>query len=339
MPAPEPPRDTYVWLFGAGLSSAFGLPNTPALLKALSTVASDELERELDVAYRFLYPDARYDHFQPDVVDFFSALSAFVGIGQGWPGTGLKNGRELLRTLRRAIARMLISKAREISDSRLRSHDYLQRAVAPGHVIITTNWDPIVERFAELNDIPLRLSSSSNKFSPTEVTLIKLHGSVDWTLASSTSRPYELEDYATLRELRTSGRSYRAALPDRTGAEELVRVRADWSNMWQRVSSRAREPWLVTMVTGKQDELGPLQSVWRDAYAALGRARKLEVAGYSLPPDDVEVRTLLRAGVMRGRGRPPIVVVDPNPATHARFRTLLSHTIESDYFGVPSVRS
>jgi hypothetical protein len=88
------------------------------------------------------------------------------------------------------------------------------------------------------------------------------------------------------------------------------------------------------MVTGKQDELGPLQSVWRDAYSAFGRAAQIEVAGYSLPPDDVEVRTLLRAGIMRGSARPTIKVVDPSPPAHARFRTLISHQIESDYGGV-----
>lgn len=337
MPAPEPPRDTDVWFFGAGVSSAFGLPNTPALLKCLYDYASPDVLGDLESAYQFLYPDAQYNHFQPDVVDFFSALSAFVGVGQGWPGTGLKNGRDLLRALRRSIARLLIERSRQIPAERLKRHEYLTKAVAPGNVIITTNWDPLVERFAELNDIPLRLATSSNKFSPTEVTLIKLHGSVDWTLTSSTSKSYTLEEYANLSERRTDGRTYRIGLPSEE-QEGLVRIRSQWSNLWQRVSSRTKEPWLVTMVTGKQDELGPLRPMWRDAYAALGRARTLEVAGYSLPADDVEVRTLLRAGVMRGYSRPPIRVVDPSPATHARFRTLIAHSIESDYFGVPSVR-
>lgn len=337
MPAPEPPRDTNVWFFGAGLSSAFGLPNTPGLLKSV-TASDPELADDLSRAYKFLYPDAEYDHYQPDVVDFFSALSAFVGVGQGWPGTGLRNGRELQRRLKRAISHMLIDKARAIPQDSLANHAYLTEAVAPDNVIITTNWDPIVERFAALNDIPLRYASSSNKFVPGHVTLIKLHGSVDWTAQRDVAPTYSnLDHLATLRESVSPGRQYRLALS--TDQDDLVRIRADWANLWQRVRSRTREPCLVTMVTGKQDELGPLSSVWRDAYAALGRARRLEIAGYSLPPDDVEVRTLLRAGIRRGRVEPPVTVVDPAPSTHARFRSLLTHSIESDYFGVPSVRS
>ena len=280
MPAPEPPRDTDVWFFGAGLSSAFGLPNTPALLKQLEGTLRPDLKERLRAAYRFLYPDAVYDHYQPDVVDFFSSLSAFVGVGQGWPGTGLKDSQTLLRELKRAIGHLLIQRTKEIGDSRLRDHPYLNEVVQPGNVVVTTNWDPVVERHAELRGIPLRRSRESGKFSTTGITLLKLHGSVDWTSNQSVRRDYELDDYASLTELQNSPRPYRIALPAVVdGVAELVRVRASLGDMWSRVSSRTNEPWIVTMVTGKQDELGPLQTVWRDAYAAIGRARRLEVAG------------------------------------------------------------
>lgn len=333
MPSPEPPRNVDAWILGAGMSSAFGLPNTAALLKELSGDLSSELRANLDGAYKFLYPDAAYSHFMPDVVDFFSSLSAFVEVGQGWPGTGLKNPRDLLRQLRRLIARMLINKVRAIPESKLRSHPYLCEAVRAGNVIVTTNWDPLVEAFALASEIPLRLASRSGHFPSESVTLLKLHGSVDWTLRRSASKTLSLENYASIAELQNASRPYTLTLP--TEVDALLRVRAGRSNMWQRVQSRTTEPLLVTMVTGKQDDLGPLKPVWKDAYSALGRARKIEVAGYSLPPDDVEVRTLLRAGIMRGRTRPPLTVVDPSPQTHARFRSLVSHEIASDYGGVP----
>ncbi|MBL0886390.1 SIR2 family protein [Myceligenerans indicum] len=336
MPAPEPPRDTKVWFFGAGLSSAFGLPNTPALLKELETALRPQLSARLRAAYKFLYPDATYDHYQPDVVDFFSSLSAFVGVGQGWPGTGLKDSQTLLRELKRAIAHLLITRTKEVDGVKLRKHPYLTEAVQPGHVIVTTNWDPLVERHAELREVPLRRSRESGRFSTSGVTLLKLHGSVDWTSNRTVKRSYDHTDYASLTELQTAGRQYRVALPSLEGdVDQLVRIRAYLGDMWSRVSSRTYEPWIVTMVTGKQDELGPLQAVWRDAYAALGRADRVEIAGYSLPPDDIEVRTLIRAGVMRGRDEPALKVVDPSPPVHARFRSLITHQIESDYGGVP----
>ena len=58
---------------------------------------------------------------------------------------------------------------------------------------------------------------------------------------------------------------------------------------------------MITMARGKAGDLGPLRDVWRDAYGAVSRAQRLEIVGYSMPPDDIEIRTLLRAGVLRGR--------------------------------------
>jgi len=330
-----------VFLLGAGVSSAFKLPNTPALLKELDSAAAGwgevgaDLKSRLTQAYEFLYPDAIYHHYQPDVVDFFSALSAFVGMGTGWPGTSLKDGPELLRRLKRGIAHLLITKERAIDTNALRRHSYLSRVVRPGNIVITTNWDTLVERFAELNDIPLRRAASSGKFRDTEVVLLKLHGSIDWCAPGAASRPWTDVDYAALREQQYGGTQYTIPITTESEPDQLVRIRSSWSALWQTVSSRAREPWLVTMVTGKQDELGPLQSVWRDAYAALGRAHVLEIAGYSLPADDVEVRTLLRAGMQRGNRSAQVRIVNPSPDVHARFRTLLTHDIDSEYVGVP----
>ncbi len=76
-----------------------------------------------------------------------------------------------------------------------------------------------------------------------------------------------------------------------------------WSKAWSFLSSRTTEPHMVTMARGKASDLGPLSAVWRDAYAAVSRAKRLEIVGYSMPDDDIEIRTLLRAGVRRG-GKP-----------------------------------
>lgn len=334
MASPEPPRNLTVWLLGAGVSSSFGLPNTAALLRDVQDRLPKEVTANLKLAYEFLYPDAEYDHFMPDVVDFFSSLSAFVGVGQGWPGTGLKNARELLRQLRRHIAKMLIDEVKAIPDSKLRVSHFLQEVVRPGNVIVTTNWDPLVECFASVSGLPIRLASRSGHFPLESVSLLKLHGSVDWTLGADATKDMGIQNYMTIGELQNSARQHTPSLPEDL-KKSILRIRSKRSNMWQKVSSRTAEPLLVTMVTGKQDELGPLRPVWRDAYSALGRASHINVAGYSLPADDVEVRTLLRAGIMRGRTRPALKIIDPSPATHARFRALVSHRITSDYGGVP----
>jgi hypothetical protein len=70
--------------------------------------------------------------------------------------------------------------------------------------------------------------------------------------------------------------------------------------------------------------------MWDDAYRALCAAKELRIIGYSLPDDDVEIRTLLRAGVARG-SHPTVVVQNPEPGVHVRVRTFVMRTAKSDY--------
>jgi hypothetical protein len=50
--------------------------------------------------------------------------------------------------------------------------------LSPGNVVITRNWDLFIEWYASIRGIRLRLGGWP---SDTNLTLIKLHGSVDWT--------------------------------------------------------------------------------------------------------------------------------------------------------------
>ena len=87
----------------------------------------------------------------------------------------------------------------------------------------------------------------------------------------------------------------------------------------------------MTMYRGKGAELSSLSAVWEDAYDALSRAKTLEIVGYSLPSDDVEIRTLLRAGLTRGQQKVTLTVRNPAPDVHARIRHQVTTNIVSDY--------
>jgi hypothetical protein len=224
-----------------------------------------------------------------------------------------------------------------LDEERLVRHPFLNEMVRPGHVLITSNWDPLIEYFASLKGYPLRLASRARHFEPTEVYVIKLHGSVDWTQADTARRQYySIEELATLRELQFATNVRRHSLPSRrTDGASVVRVRSlPMSIAWQRVRSRTRQPYMVTMATGKSDDLGPLREVWRDAYRALSRAETLDIVGYSMPSDDVEIRTMLRTGIQRGSTAPRLTVVNPAPDVHYRVRNLLDRDAESDYLAV-----
>ncbi len=94
---------------------------------------------------------------------------------------------------------------------------------------------------------------------------------------------------------------------------------------------------MVTMAHGKSGDLGPLRELWRHAYGAISRAARLEIVGYSMPADDIEIRTILRAGVERGTDLNHVVVRNPTPDVHDRIRRYLDRNIKSDYRGIAVV--
>ena len=105
---------------------------------------------------------------------------------------------------------------------------------------------------------------------------------------------------------------------------------------WQFIKARTSRPLMITMSLGKTVDTEPIHSMWEDAYYALSATRHLWVIGYSMPSDDIEIRTLLRAGIARGTTNPrnavaQVTVLNPETQVHVRIRTLVSRTARSDY--------
>src|SRR5579862_135455 len=320
MPAPTPARNRRVYFVGAGLSKAIGLPNTAELLTGVLSLArrskrwskTERLPQRLDTAFQYFYPDATNKGYRPDVVDFFSALRTYIDVGAGMRG-GFQDAAELFRSLKFAIAQLLIEAIRAKDAELLAGHPYLDRVVRPGNIVVTSNWDVVLERYAALHAIPVRLVG----YNATDFTVLKLHGSVDWCTAGRRSRRYTDRSFASLRE-RLVPSPYHMMVPH--AQDTLVRIRAQeqWRGAWSRISSRALDLHMVTMARGKSGDLGPLQEIWRDAYGALSRASRLEIVGYSLPDDDIEIRTLLRGAIQRGGGPAQLVTRNPAPDVHER---------------------
>ena len=292
----------------------------------------ERLAERLERAFQFFYPDAVHDGYKPDVVDFFSALRTYLDVGTGLPG-GFSDAPHLYRSLKSAIAQMLIERTRQSYAALRGGHPYLDEVVRPGNIVVTSNWDVLLERYAGLHGIPLRLCGAGTD----EFVLLKLHGSLDWCLGQHMARVGNAGDYAMLTERLFGERPYRPALPRRAARNDLaVRIRTleGWSSAWRITRSRGSEPYMVTMARGKTGDLGPLRAVWRDAYGAISRAQRLEIVGYSMPPDDIEIRTLLRAGVQRGADLDEVVVRNPAPEVHVRVRQYLDRSVASNYRGV-----
>jgi hypothetical protein len=56
--------------------------------------------------------------------------------------------------LKFAIAHLLVERIRAVDQLLSIGHEYLDQVVRPGNTVITSNWDLVIERYAQLRDIP-----------------------------------------------------------------------------------------------------------------------------------------------------------------------------------------
>jgi hypothetical protein len=333
-----PDRNRSVFFVGAGFGCAAGLPNTAELLAEVHRLAqsnvswgvSKNLEERLTDAYEFFYPE-RGSGFRPEVVDFFSVLSAYGQIDTG----GLPDGfpdRDLLADLRFAIVHVLCDRLRMLSDDILaQEHELLDRMIVKGNIVVTSNWDTLVERAAEARGIAYRLCGRPTD---TELSVLKLHGSIDWLRPTDAKKRVTKGNYADVEELLASERARRRNVV----SSKILRTRVENPGAtWRTIKGAALNPLMLTMSPGKADALGPLIGLWELAYRAISAASTLEIVGYSMPEDDIEIRTLLRAGVLRGPEYPEIIARNPAPDVHSRIREVILRDVTSDYSPVSVV--
>jgi hypothetical protein len=142
------------------------------------------------------------------------------------------------------------------------------------------------------------------------IRLLKLHGSLNWVVRINSRRP-------TRRVLAGSGSAVKLLVKRQitTGRDVFVRSdggrgRSRW-NLW---------PVVVPPVYAKGAfRAGAMQDVWTDASRALERADRVVFYGYSLPGIDIEAEKLFERSMTKNGAAPRVDVVNPAPASAARF--------------------
>ena len=248
-------------------------------------------------------------------------------------------GRDLLSQARTAQARLLecldwFFGLRHAEDRRKpgAARDYLRKifaGLAKGDAIITFNWDTLAERTlaedgrwspAEGYSFPRRLSQNrgygqflpipEGQLKPSDVVVLKLHGSYGWHRLNNT---FFLDSA-----------NYLAGFTLYLGSQ-LVLLRDD-----AEPASYLPSDLVLAYPSFLKPLADPvLEEVWMEAVNYLRRAALVEIIGYSLPSSDAAARVLfaplarrLRAGEVR------VVVRDPSRQTLSRWKTFLGSKAE-----------
>jgi hypothetical protein len=141
------------------------------------------------------------------------------------------------------------------------------------------------------------------------ITVLKLHGSMNWRVRINSARPT-----ANALSGGATGETHLLTSRRLAGREVYVksggRGRTQWK-LW---------PVVVPPVYEKQAlRGGVIQSSWADARSAIEFADRVLFFGYSLPTLDVEAGKLFERALTKNRQIDWVDVVNPSPAAAARF--------------------
>lgn len=334
---------------GAGASKAAGLPLTAELLERVfprhgaakwSSVRSQtDWRNTFSKLFTVVYPQGDVEGFRPGVAELFTLLEVIARNHEGRARLSI-DATATLRDLRREIARGLDAELASLPLEDTPQFRLLATSERPS-VVVTSNWDRLVEKAAHraglkvLFEWPRDVTGRRvSNLESNSVLVLKLHGSTEWgVFGDRTWHGAGLKGvYAKLDAQFGSEPNFgQGQLP-----EDLV-LRFIGQTATRPLGFR--EPLMATMAVGKNVAIDLLDGLWDDAYWALSRAARLEIAGYSFPADDLELRTLLRistrqagqAGLAAGL---ELVVNNPSPAVHQLARAVLGETLVSDYRGL-----
>jgi hypothetical protein len=260
-------------------------------------------EEDVDVVRRaieFLYPhfnNKRGDDGYPRFEEFLSLVSVSVGI-YGKASDAYWKGAE--KSSLRLLSDCLGSLTREAfeNSNRKKSLEVFSDWILPGDVIVTFNWDTLVEKILCERKKEISLKGPDQK----KVSVLKLHGSLSWAQFLDGMVPRNSEYWEDLGD----------------GLRHLKDH--SYADLWDQAD---QPPFIVPPIYQKRIRGDFLGQIWRGALHSIVHATKIVVIGYSLPPEDLHARAMMRLAFMmrksKGHDKSVHVLIDPDPIVAGRF--------------------
>jgi len=326
-------------LFGAGATKACGGPLTNEILpQAFELGVRPDIEREdyINLQEQFLIenfhlPQQQADRTESDypalplllsLVD--TAIDRNQPMGANWPVEKLRHVR---RALQYVVFALLEYKLRRLSHNYYADLlDTLDPTRNTTPTVISLNYDVIVDNAMVkhsdyLPDYGCDIATVRYKAQPHRGTLLKIHGSLNWSYCPSCNR-LDLG-------VSESGRTYKML-------EELYQVnplepRYSCHGFPCPQCSTFVEPVLITPTQLKDYRNPHVQRVWTLAEQALRSADRAIIVGYSLPDDDLDVIYLLRRGLSQLANRAPKNITVVERTSDDAMRAIGKHSVGRRY--------
>ena len=261
-----------VFIIGSGFSASLGLPTLSGLFDKMMRFPERKGEsdkKNVWTALQFLYPhfDSRVSPpSYPPFEEFLSLVISAVdfpffmeGICESWRKSAL-----------RLLTDFMAERAQESEGSELL--DKFVKNLNLGDVIITFNWDNLIERELYKQKKPVNFHSKDDQ----AVAVLKLHGSINWT---------EIPEGLVLKYPESV-----INLSDRI----VHTLDHTYYDLWDSLDT---PPLIVPPGLSKRVIVNPFfKNIWDQAFQSIIDSDSLSIIGYSIPKDDVQARSLLTIG-------------------------------------------
>lgn len=308
-------KNSNVYILGAGFSHNFGLPLTSNfILELVKCCENENFISHINSACRNFFPSFR-DAFEnyPDVEDLYSY---YYSLTNYYSLLGSESNRFMLSFFPEFLYEVAIFLDRKVKNVPKDREPYIKEfceGLKSSDVIISFNWDNLLEYYLEKYNIPFtfQLSEKVNK-----VVLLKLHGSIDWFKTKE-----NLSDRDSFQPIVNNDVEY-----------VFRNKRGNFVNFMKKDKIL---PFFVPPLSNKDELLIPLGEVWRQAYLALRNRLNKVYIGYSLPKADTMARVLFSSYKFMADldeddflEKEKIRVIDPNENALLNFKKYCSDNFE-----------
>lgn len=315
------------FILGAGFSKAANLP----LGDELMTLIIDEAKK---INVREGYKETLFDNIiQPDLddyiwykkhcgieisgyeeinlEDFISYLDIEHFLGLKGKDTWSEEGNRSQILIRNLLSKILFERQQQMSKEKLNFYDKFVKRLKPYDVVITFNYDTVVESALERNDIPFRYhwdvfkklnddGSGELDLDRQEVVLLKLHGSIDWFSKDQFDRSYEYHSKSGHPEyaFHTIFRNehifdpvpiIKGKIHPLDPLKNIFRCN-NMDEYFRKYGEVSESPYIISPSYSKLLYMDHIKALWDGFYSTAMMSKNFVIIGFSLPSHDEYIR-------------------------------------------------
>lgn len=312
------PRDYNIFVLGAGFSAHAGIPLAKNLWQLILAEAKQKVSKngvEYSLYEKILKNDIDEfidyhnnsrinkkvisDEHEIDLEEFVSYLDIEDFLRLSGSDHWSKAGNQSQILIRNYIANIIYQRQHKVQKKQLKLYDEFVKKLKPKDLIITFNYDTIVEDAFKRNNIPFRYyweKSSHDEdgnlvidLESEDIILHKMHGSIDWV-----SDKYFLSDSSLCiwnrnKEMFSPLKILTDPFDESIDLQHIYHIK-NLGNYFTSNEPVLESPFIISPSFNKIVMLNPLKEFWNGFIGNGQASKRLVFIGFSLPLHDDYIR-------------------------------------------------